>query len=259
MVRLLVAIVLVLAAVVATPANCEQRFVETHDPYTGQVSGNAWIDVPSTNGGPSYTTREFRQVNDPYTGQVRNALVDVAHPVPVAAPYITPEFRTERNERYSAPAPQSQVIFVNLPSDDYYSTRRARQRQHTGPEPWIYDHQAEMQKLGAMAAVAARMYPNGVPQSDGVAESGAYEAPPMDQEQREAPMLIDGRNFDPMALESNQIAYAEKNGARDACLQRWSESVASIPDNVSFSRRERIVVLYTQDRAQCLADASAAQ
>lgn len=60
----------------------EKRFVQTHDPYTGQVNGNAWIDVPGTSGGPTYTTREFQQVNDPYTGQVRNAWVDVERPVP---------------------------------------------------------------------------------------------------------------------------------------------------------------------------------
>lgn len=117
------------------------------------------------------------------------------------------------------------------------------------------DHLTQLQRL---AGVAAQMYPNGVPESAGPADFLSYQALP-EPEPREPPLLIDGRNFDPMVLQGNQIAYEQEHGARDECERRWSESVSSIPDSVSFSRRERIVALYSQDRARCIAEARAAQ
>lgn len=102
----------------------EKRFVQTHDPYTGQVNGNAWIDVPGTSGGPTYTTREFRQVNDPYTGQVRDAWVDVEKPVPgytpppvQRAPPMPPRYNPDR--------------VYNPPGGNYYQPSDRERRRNS--------------------------------------------------------------------------------------------------------------------------------
>lgn len=99
----------------------EKRYVQTYDPYSGQVTGGAWIDVRSSNGGPTYTTREMRQVNDPYTGQVRNAWVDVPHPVQQAPAYRRP----------SAPpmAPR-----VQSPQPSYYQPSDRERRRNSSYE-----------------------------------------------------------------------------------------------------------------------------
>ena len=99
----------------------EKRFVQTHDPYTGQVNGNAWIDVPGTSGGPTYTTREFRQVNDPYTGQVRNAWVDVEKPVP--------EYRPQTVRR-TPPMPAR----AQAPQPSYYQPSDKERRRNSAYE-----------------------------------------------------------------------------------------------------------------------------
>lgn len=238
--------------VVAGSVQAQQRMVEAYSPQTG-VPTEAWSNVPAPpTSGPTYTTREMRQVFDPATGVPREAWVDVVKPVPGYSP------RPRRAATPAAPAPYT-VTPVQPPTEyqaeyqGYTSTEyvpRYRARAPAPPAAESYSGAEHLERLQRLAVIAAQMYPNGVPTT---------ESQPQPTPAGPPPLLIDGSNFDPMAMRSNQIAYEATNGARDECQRRWSESVASIPDNVSFSRRERIVALYAQDRAGCIAEARAAQ
>jgi len=114
-----------------------------------------------------------------------------------------------------------------------------------------YDAQAELERL---ASVGARLYPNSVPQVQFVPE--APSVPPA-----EAPMLIDGSNFDPMSLRSNQLA-AEANWAPfQLCDSQWLSAIETVNSrsDISLDRRLAVMKIHKQDREQCYERARAAE
>lgn len=229
--RMLVAVVMMLVAGVAPAEDLLLFGGKNHDQFLGCVSCSEYH--------PNSINNDYGRFGSPYS------------PTSIRNEY------GQYGSRYSSTSPWNQYgrdppvvvdragrFYGYLTTNPYHSPGRSYQSApvYNQPAP-TYDDQAELERL---AAISLRLYPNGVPQ---------LAMPPIPQEpQREAPLLIDGAGFDPMALRSNQIAAAQRvPDASSVCGKRWVDAVDNIPENVSFDRYQRIVQIYTMDRNECIA------
>lgn len=255
--RWLVSAVLMMVAL-AAPA--QRQIVQAHSPQTG-IPTEAWADVEQTpKGVPTYTTREMRIVHDPMTGFPREAWVDVVRPVPGAAEAIAAsraraaerrqqELQAQYQQWEPVPQRPARSPSVSYTTPNVAESPAPHYRQQPRPSPPVLMTQQEMVEQALHIAALA----------EAVRASGQQPMLITHDAPKEQSLVIDGRNFDPMALESNRIAHAEENGGRDACDRQWESSMARIPEGISLDRSTTMARIYSHDRVECYAAARAAE